>query len=129
MERLVLAFRERAQTLEDIAKAAIPYLQSEIQMDEAAATKFLTPAIAPLLEHLAERFAAVPDFAKEALEAVFKATIAEAGIKMGELAQPVRVALTGRTASPGLFEVIDLLGREQTLKRLRHAASRARASA
>ena len=126
MERLVLAFRERAQTLEDMAKAAIPYLQSEIQMDEAAAKKFLTPAIAPLLERLADRFAAVPDFNKEALEVVFKDLIAEAGIKMGELAQPVRVALTGRTASPGLFEVIDLLGRERTLERLRHAVSRAR---
>jgi glutamyl-tRNA synthetase len=126
MERLVLAFRERAQTLEDIAKAAIPYLQSEIQMDEAAATKFLTPAIAPLLARLADRFAAVPDFDKETLEAVFKNLIAEAGVKMGELAQPVRVALTGRTASPGLFEVIDLLGRDRTLERLRRAVSRAR---
>lgn len=125
MERLVLAFRERSQTLEEMAKAAIPYLQADIQMDEAAAKKFLTPAIAPLLERLADRFAAVPDFAKEGLEAVFKNVIAEAGIKMGELAQPVRVALTGRTASPGLFEVIDLLGRDRTLERLRHAVSRA----
>lgn len=125
MERLVLAFRERSQTLEEMAKAAIPYLQADIQMDEAAAKKFLTPAIAPLLERLADRFAAVPDFDKEGLEAVFKNVIAEAGIKMGELAQPVRVALTGRTASPGLFEVIDLLGRDRTLERLRHAVSRA----
>lgn len=125
MERLVLAFRERSQTLEEMAKAAIPYLQADIQMDEAAAKKFLTPAIAPLLERLADRFAAVPDFDKEGLEAVFKNVIAEAGIKMGELAQPVRVALTGRTASPGLFEVIDLLGRDRTLERLRRAVSRA----
>lgn len=125
MERLVLAFRERSQTLEEMAKVAIPYLQADIQMDEAAAKKFLTPAIAPLLERLADRFAAVPDFDKEGLEAVFKNVIAEAGIKMGELAQPVRVALTGRTASPGLFEVIDLLGRDRTLERLRHAVSRA----
>lgn len=125
MERLVLAFRERAQTLDDMAKAAVPYLQSDLQMDGAAAKKFLTAAVAPLLELLAERFAAVPEFKKENLETVFKATVAEAGIKMAELAQPVRVALTGRTASPGLFEVIDLLGRDRTLERLRHAASRA----
>jgi glutamyl-tRNA synthetase len=126
MERLVLAFRERAQTLDDMARAALPYLKSDIQMDEAATKKFLTPAIAPLLDRLADRFAAVPDFTKEALEAVFKATIAEAGVKMGELAQPVRVALTGGTASPGLFEVIDLLGRDRTLERLRHAVSHGR---
>lgn len=129
MERLVMAFRERAQTLDDMAKAAVPYLQPDIELDEVAAKKFLTPAIAPLLERLAERFASVPTFTKEALETVFKETVAEAGIKMGELAQPVRVALTGRTASPGLFEVIDLLGRDQTLKRLGHAVSRARAAA
>lgn len=129
MEQLVLAFRERSQTLEEMAKAAIPYLQSEIQMDEAAVKKFLTPAIAPILERLADRFALVSDFDKGGLEAVFKNVVADAGINMGELAQPVRVALTGRTASPGLFEVIDLLGRDRTLERLRHAVSRARASA
>jgi glutamyl-tRNA synthetase len=53
--------------------------------------------------------------------------VEEEGIKMGVLAQPVRVALTGRAASPGLFEVMEVLGRERTLHRLRTGIGRAEA--
>ena len=56
---------------------------------------------------------------------LFKKLVEEEGIKMGQLAQPVRVALTGRTASPGLFEVMDVLGRERTLFRLRKGIEQA----
>ena len=49
-------------------------------------------------------------------------------MKMGQLAQPVRVALTGRTASPGLFDVMEVLGRERTLSRLRQSVTRAEAA-
>jgi len=51
--------------------------------------------------------------------------VEEEAIKMGQLAQPVRVALTGRTASPGLFEVMEVLGRDRTLARLRAGIERA----
>ncbi|MGZ8374791.1 MAG: glutamate--tRNA ligase, partial [Nitrospira sp.] len=56
----------------------------------------------------------------------FKKLVEEEGIKMGQLAQPVRVALTGRTASPGLFEVMEVLGRERTLVRLKAGIERAK---
>ena len=54
----------------------------------------------------------------------FKKLVEEEGMKMGQLAQPVRVALTGRTASPGLFDVMEVLGRERTLLRLRKGIER-----
>ena len=128
MERLVLALRERSQTLVEMAQAALPYLQQDIPIEDEAAEKFLTPAVAPILGHLAERLAALPEFTKPGQEAAFKEVMETAGLKMGQLAQPVRVALTGRTASPGIFEVIDLLGRERTLARLRKGVERAKAA-
>jgi glutamyl-tRNA synthetase len=93
--------------------------------EEEAAKKFLTPASAPILSKLAERFEAFPDFSKSEWEAAFKKMVEEEGLKMGQLAQPVRVALTGRTASPGLFEVMEVLGRDRTLLRLRKGIARA----
>ena len=55
----------------------------------------------------------------------FKQLVVEENMKMGQLAQPVRVALTGRTASPGLFDVMEVLGRDRTLFRLRQGIERA----
>ncbi len=127
LDRLVAAFRERARTLVEMAEAAAPYFKDEVEIEAAAADKFLTQGIVPSLEKLTERFEQLIDFATPALEQIFKQVLEEDGLKMGQLAQPVRVALTGRTASPGLFEVMDLLGRERTLARLQMGIERARA--
>ncbi|MBM4123822.1 MAG: glutamate--tRNA ligase [Nitrospira sp.] len=119
MEKLVVTLRERAKTLVEMATAAVPYLQEELTVEPAAAEKFLTPAIAPSLTKLTDRLEGVADFSKAVLEETFKNFLEEEGLKIGQLAQPVRVSLTGRTASPGIFEVMDLLGRDRTLARLR----------
>jgi glutamyl-tRNA synthetase len=58
------------------------------------------------------------------LEGAFQDTVATHGIGLGKLAQPVRAAVTGSTASPGIYEVLDVLGRERSLARLRHARAR-----
>lgn len=126
MERLVVMLRERARTLVEMAAAAEPYMMQEPAMESEAVQKFLTPAMAPILDTLAQRFGSAPAFAKESLEGIFKAVLEETGLKMGQLAQPVRVALTGRAVSPGIFEVIDLLGREATMMRLRRGVELAR---
>jgi glutamyl-tRNA synthetase len=128
MEKLVIALRERAQTLVELATAAAPYVQREVTMDESAAKKYLTPAIAPALELLVKRIEALSGFTKSVLEDAFKEVLTAQGLKMGELAQPVRVALTGRTASPGIFDVLDLLGRERAIARLQQAIRLARGS-
>lgn len=127
-EQLVLALQGRSQTMIEMATATEPYAVEEPSMDEAAAKKFLTEAIAPALQKLTDRLEAMADFTKESQETAFHAVLEEEGLKMGKLAQPVRVALTGRTASPGIYEVIDLLGREKTLSRLRKGIARALAS-
>ena len=119
LEQLVTLFRERARTLAEMATAATPYIKDELAFDEAAVKKLLTPAIVPALTKLTDHLAGVSDFSQAELEKVFKHLVEEEGMKMGQLAQPVRVALTGGTASPGLFDVMVLLGRERTLARLK----------
>jgi glutamyl-tRNA synthetase len=125
LAQLVVLVRERTKTLTDMIMWVTPYFGQTVAFDEEAAKKFLTPAVAPVLGKLLARFEAFPTFSKQEWEASFKTLVEEEGMKMGQLAQPVRVALTGRTASPGLFEVMEVLGRERTLLRLRKGIERA----
>ena len=125
LAQLVVLVKERTKTLVEMVHWVRPYFGEAVAFDEEAAKKFLTLAHAPMLTKLTERFEALPSFSKPEWEETFKKLVEEEGIKMGQLAQPVRVALTGRTASPGLFEVMDVLGRERTLCRLRKAIEQA----
>jgi glutamyl-tRNA synthetase len=70
---------------------------------------------------LTQKLKALTDFEEKALEAAFKAVMQETGLKLGKIAQPVRVALTGTTVSPGIFEIIAVLGREKVIARLEAA--------
>ncbi|NOT21425.1 MAG: glutamate--tRNA ligase [Nitrospiraceae bacterium] len=121
----VVLVKERAKTLVEMVDWVRPYLGQAVTYDEEAAKKFLTPAIEPVLGKLLARFADFPAFSKQQWEGAFKQVVEEEGMKMGQVAQPVRVALTGRTASPGLFEVMEVLGRDRTLLRLRRGIERA----
>jgi glutamyl-tRNA synthetase len=126
LAQLVVLVKERAKTLVDMVEWVKPYFGQVAPFEEEAAKKFLTPAIAPLLQNLVTRFQEFTSFSKQGWEESFKKLVEEEGIKMGALAQPVRVALTGRTASPGLFEVMEVLGRERTLHRLQVGIERAK---
>ena len=87
----------------------------------AAAAKFLTPALLIPMKQLADAVKQSDAFDEKTLEDIFKQIMADAGLKFGKIAQPVRVALTGKTVSPGIFDVIQLLGKEQTVKRIKNA--------
>jgi glutamyl-tRNA synthetase len=128
LAQLVVLVKERAKTLTDMVMWVTPYFGQAVAIDDEAAKKFLTPTMAPILSKLIARFEAFPTFSKQEWEESFKKLVEEEGIKMGQLAQPVRVALTGRTASPGLFEVMEVLGRERTLFRLQKGIERASSS-
>jgi glutamyl-tRNA synthetase len=125
LAQLVILVKERAKTLLEMVEWVRPYFGQAVTFDEEAAKKFLTLAIAPVLGKLLTRFEAFPAFSKPQWEEAFKQLVEAEGMKMGQLAQPVRVALTGRTASPGLFEVMEVLGRDRTLSRLRQGIDRA----
>lgn len=125
LAQLVVLVKERAKTLVEMVEWVRPYFGQAVTFDEEAAKKLLTPAIAPVLGKLLVRFESFPAFSRQQWEEAFKQLVEAEGLKMGQLAQPVRVALTGRTASPGLFEVMEVLGRDRTLLRLRQGLDRA----
>jgi glutamyl-tRNA synthetase len=125
LAQLVVLVKERAKTLVEMVEWVRPYFGQTVTFDEEAAKKFLTSAIGPALSKLIARFETFPSFSRPEWENSFKQLVQEEGMKMGQLAQPVRVALTGRTASPGLFEVMEVLGRDRTLFRLRNGLERA----
>ena len=122
---LVRTLGERVRTLADVETHGAFALQETLDTDPAAwAALREKPAVGPRLEALAAAIGAEAGFELAGLERVTRALAVEQGIKAGELMAAARVALTGRTASPGLFEVMVLLGRDMTLERLRAAARR-----
>jgi glutamyl-tRNA synthetase len=122
--RVVKSLQERSRTIAEMADAAVYYFR-EKEPEPKAAAKFLTPGIAPVFEEIAEAFSALPEFTPAAMETALNAIVERSGGTL-KIHQPVRVALTGGTASPGLFDVMEILGREETVRRLSSAAKRIR---
>jgi len=115
--------RERADTFAEAA-AALDYLfRDPPAYEEKAVKKFLVPDKAARLREFRDLLAAADDFSVSGLDTRVSAWLAKEGIELKVVAQSVRVALTGKTASPGLYEVLALLGRERALARLDHALS------
>jgi glutamyl-tRNA synthetase len=119
---LVDLLRERSRTLAEMAEGARFLVSDQIPYDEKAAAKHLRPeALAPLVD-LHERLAALDPWTGPALEAAFEEVRAKHGdLPVGRLAQPVRVAITGRAASPGIFDTLALLGKRRTVGRIAEA--------
>jgi len=110
--------KERAKTLVELLDSAFYlYAQRPLKLDEKAAG-LLDGAARARLPQIAAKLAAVNDWAPAPLEAAVRAYVEENGLKLGQAAQPLRAALTGRAMSPGLFDVMAVLGREETLGRL-----------
>jgi glutamyl-tRNA synthetase len=118
LARALATLQTRAKTLVELVELAHFYLSDALTLEAKAANKFLTPAIFPILGRLRARLAALSLWAEQEIEHVFVSLMAEEQLKLGQIAQPVRVALTGGTASPGIFEVMVVLGKERTLARL-----------
>jgi glutamyl-tRNA synthetase len=110
--------RERATTFADAAERLDFVFRDPPVVDGAAAAKFLGPENRALLRDAATALAAVEPWTVQAIEQRFQAWLGERSLAIKDVAQPARVALTGRTASPGLFEVLAVLGKERSLARL-----------
>ncbi len=92
--------------------------------DEKGVKKFFTPQARPALEQICRCLAGLGELTEAAVNQCFHQVQQESGLKMKDLAQAVRLALTGRTASPGLFEIIEILGVDEVCCRLRAAQER-----
>ena len=117
--------KSRARRLDQVVFEARPFLDAELTMDAAAAEKHLTDAhLKGPIEALAAQFEALPSFGASDLETALRSTAEQRGMKAGPLIHATRVAVTGRSNSPGLFDVLELVGRDRVLARLRMAAER-----
>jgi len=121
LSKAIKTLQERAKTLVELANSLRYYIAEDVEYNEKAKAKFLNENSLPYLKELKEGIESISDFSALELEKVFKSIVDKHGIKLGALAQPVRVAMTGGAESPGIFEVLEVLGKEKTLKRLERA--------
>ncbi len=121
LKKAVESQKERAKTLVELAKVMRYYFVEEIEYEEDAKKKFLNEKTLPYLVDLLEELKRLEQFTEQTLQEVFSSIIDRHGIKLKQLAQPVRVAVTGGTKSPGIFEVLEIVGRDRTIKRIQKA--------
>jgi glutamyl-tRNA synthetase len=122
VRRVIEASGDRLKVAGDILAYADFFLVDEPEMDpEAVAKRLATPAAKAHLEAFASRLATVEPFEPGPIEEALKATAEAAGAKVGDLVHPVRVAITGRSVGPGLYDCLAILGREKSLARINRA--------
>jgi glutamyl-tRNA synthetase len=119
LKELYGVLKERSRDLNELVHTAIDYFVDEIQIEPDAGKK-ITPEGIVLLQEIREKLTGL-SMEHEPLEKMFKEVMAVRGKKMGELAQPLRIALTGKTVSPGIYDVLHLLGKERSLLRIDRA--------
>jgi len=118
LARAAATLQERAKTLVELLDMGAYYFAEDVPIDPAAAAKHLAKADPQPVLALRDVLAAVSDWTVAAIQEAFESVLARFQLSLGKLAQPVRVALTGGTVSPGIFEVAEVIGRERVLARL-----------
>ncbi len=118
IQRGMKGLKQRAKTLVELADAAQFYVaERPLKLDDKAA-KLLTPEAKAILKDLAAHLAAQKHWDEQDLEAALRGFAEARGLGLGKVAQPLRATLTGSGASPGLFEVMKVLGRDEALARI-----------
>jgi len=121
MPAVVKTLQERAKTLVEMADGARFYFEAPTAYDEAAAAKFLNEEKRVVLELLIKHLGALQECTLENVESAFKALMEESGLKLGKIGPTVRVALTGGTVSPSIYDVVAVLGQNAVVARLQKA--------
>jgi glutamyl-tRNA synthetase len=130
LRRVVGLVRSRVKTLREVAEASTYFFRDDFPYDPAGVNRYFKPVErAELLALVRRRLAEVEDFSAEATETECRKLAEELGRKAAEIIHPVRLALTGRTMGPGLFDILATLGKEATLARLDRAVDYIRSTA
>ena len=119
--KIVAILRERAKTLKEMAQMAEFFFKEDIEYEPKAREKFLTAAAKPILERFLHDLSGMPHSGETEQRALVEGIAKDEGKKLVEIIQPIRVALSGREVTPGIFEVIEILGPETVEKRIRKA--------
>ncbi len=123
VRRVIADLQPRVKTLIELADAAGFYFVEKVQYEKEAVQKFLQPAIGIYLKEIALGLTTLANFSKEEIEDFLKAFAQKREIKLKVIAQPLRVALTGKTVSPGIDEVMVTLGKDRVEKRIQDAVA------
>jgi len=115
-------YKVRVKTLGEFPDMTECFFRDDFRVEEDSRARLETPESRDCLSVLADRLAGLEDFGREAIERVFRDFIEERGIKAGLVIHPARLAVSGRTKGAGLFEMMEVLGRDRALERLRRAA-------
>ena len=118
LSAVVAAQVDRVKTLREMAEKSRYFFEDTIAYDEKAVQKFLTPEARALLKKINARFEKLSDWTKEALHETITKTAKAEGVKLGLLAQPLRIAVTGGTVSPSIDVTLQLIGKKRVLARL-----------
>lgn len=121
LSKAVNLLRERSKTLDELANLLRYFISDLVEIDPKASQKFLTPESIKYLTEIRDSLLMLQDVSAAEIEKIFTDLSKTHNVKLGAIAQPVRVALTGGTASPGIYEIIEIIGKEKTLKRLSKA--------
>ncbi|MCX5858804.1 MAG: glutamate--tRNA ligase, partial [Proteobacteria bacterium] len=114
-------FKPRAKTLVELNQQSRFFFVDAVDFEPEAVQKFFTPDVKNIFYDLIRKLKEAPAWEEKEIENVFRNIIQAKGIKMGKIAQAVRVALTGKSISPGLFEIMGILGKDKTLQRIESA--------
>lgn len=125
LRQVVPLLQPRSTTMADMADQAAVFVQDDehICYDPDLVAKVLTPEVRPYLKELCRRLRSLSSFTQQDLEDEIQDYLQQTGIKFKLLAQPVRVAITGKKASPGLFETMAVLGQDSVVRRIQRALS------
>ena len=118
---LVSVQKDRIETVKDLAEQSTFFYEDFKKYDEKMAEKYLQPVLLKPFKVLYEEFDNNTSWDNENIKSILNKLAEEFDIKIGKLAQPLRVAITGKNVSPGIYDTVRLLGREKTLKRLNNA--------
>ena len=122
LEGIIRLEIERSKNFAEMLEHLRFFLDEEVRYEQSAVDKHLKKENVDLrLRKVAETLSALEDFTQPALEKALRGLAENLGVKFGHIVHPLRVAITGRTASPGIFDVLHFLGKERTLKRIQFA--------
>ncbi|MEE9523233.1 MAG: glutamate--tRNA ligase [Thermodesulfovibrionales bacterium] len=121
LAKAIVTLQERSKTLLELADSLRYYIAVSVEYEEKARSKFLNEESLPYIVDLKNSLEGLVEFEHDALEEIFRSLIEKHDIKLKKLAQPVRVAMTGDTKSPGIFELLDIMGKEKVINRLSKA--------
>ncbi|MEZ4819418.1 MAG: glutamate--tRNA ligase [Bdellovibrionota bacterium] len=118
MEKVIDSLRDRAKTLDEFAKLCTFYTEDQLIITPEDQQAFLTKEAKPYVQALLAKLQELQDWTHDTLEATFNQTLEENNIKFKDLGQPLRIILTASKFSPGIYVILEILGKDRSIKRI-----------